>query len=412
MKILIINYYFEPVIGAHAYRWSQIAKEWAGRGHEVEVISGRFEKKSIYDNDGVLIKRIGIVRTEGTESDSEYSDPFKVNSFLFLTKFKVRYLLKRVYRKIYWPDGLWLWLPSLLLELFKRKSKKYDLIISYSPTFSAHLGALFFKKISCYRSAWIADYGDPFSLSSTMPPNNLKFYAHLNNCVESAVIKSCQIVSMTNKDTLIAYKNKFKKSSDKIICIPHLVDIDKFYSKQKLKPKINKNFIRFIYVGGFHKDIRDPSFMLSFFCLLEKAGFNFTLDLYGPLNGFEIESKGPIRHHGIISRSRAIEVVQSADCLVNVENINCFMTPSKLVEYVATGKPILNFIQDNCSELLLEYENSGFVFNARDCGVVSDFMRWIEAVGSLNTHESVFNYVGDNSLVNISEKYLELIDEI
>lgn len=408
MRILIINYYFEPMIGAHAYRWSQIAKEWASLDHDVEVISGNFEHKSKYRIGNISIKRIGRVRKEKIENGSEKLAKLQKLSLGSLIKLKILNVIRKIYRALYWPDGLWLWLPFLILEIVRRKSEKYDLIISYSPTFSAHLGALVYKKISKSQNVWVADYGDPFSPSYTMPPNNLKIYSMLNHLVESIVIKSAQMVSMTNKNTLGVYRRKFPIFSDKIVCIPHLVDIEKFYCGDGVNS--DKRAFRFVYVGGFHQNIREPYFMLKFFRVLECAGFDFRLDIYGPLNGFDIQSKGNIRHHGLIPRSKAIDVIRSADCLVNVENTNCLMTPSKLVEYVATGKPILNFIQDDCSELLLKYEASGFVFNARKCGVVQEFLDWIESVETLNSYDRVLSYVGDSSLGKIASKYLEVAD--
>lgn len=404
MKILIINYYFEPFVGAHAYRWSQIAKVWAAAGHEVNVIAGRVDDVRREVRDGVAVERIGFVRRQIATHSSNTISPGKVSTLRSATIT----LLKKVNRFFFWPDGLWHWLPFLLVSLFKHRHERYDLVVSYSPTFSAHVGCLIYKKLTKNNGRWIADYGDPFSLSETMPPNNLNLYRGVNYWCEKLIIKSASLVSLTNKETQRLYVEKFSVGLGNIRCIPHVVDVDGFYASKKGENEARK----FVYVGGFHKGIREPYKMLEFFDMIHGSGVGcIELHIYGPLNSIAIDfSKyNNIYYHGVVGRHEAVEVMKEADFLVNVENENCPMTPSKLVEYIATGNPIVNFLSaDGCSDLFEAYSYSGYLFNISGVGDLVGFLSYIESGCGFNSLCGVKSFLRESDLENISSEFLSV----
>lgn len=344
MKILIINYFFPPVGGAHSYRWQQIAHEWGQQGHEVTILTSKSMDRGKVSKGVNLVEAGNAVPKNRFHKNSGQAMGFK---WALVNK-----LIKPIYRKLYWPDGLWYWLPALLSKLLKMQASKYDLVISYSPTFSAHLGVLFFKLINKSGFKWIADYGDPFSLSPTMPPNNLFLYNHLNRYVEKKILKEANVAVFTNKETLTAYQEVFDDAIYKYI--PHAVDIDAFYEKKKVYDSSRKR-IRLCYVGGFHKGIREPYRAIEVIKAVineaAKEDLSIVFDIYGPNNGIDIDklATGSVFYHGPIDRESAIRQMKSSDILVNIENINCLMSPSKIVEYIATGLPILNCYEQKVS---------------------------------------------------------------
>ncbi|TDQ37592.1 glycosyltransferase [Thiopseudomonas denitrificans] len=407
MKILIINYYFEPFVGAHAYRWSQIAKVWAAEGHEVEVIAGRVGDTRCEVRDDVTVERIGFVRRQSGMSSSSTTSSEKVNALRSATVG----LLKKVNRFFFWPDGLWHWLPFLLASLLKRRHVKYDLVVSYSPTFSAHVGGLFFKKINKNIGRWIADYGDPFSTSNSMPPNNFKIYKWLNFFFENRVFKFCDKVVFTNKRTLREYVECFGLTScSKASVIPHAVDVGAFFQQKK---PVRTQPYNLVYVGAFHRGIREPFMMVGFFNELCKR-LDIVVNVYGPLNGVphsEVNT-GCVKHHGAVSRDRAIELVREADILINIENSNCVMTPSKIVEYVATGLPIINFYEKERAELLCDERLSGRLLHVKNLASLDSACAFIsravlERVSLDHIEMVLFSY----SINNVADKYLDGVCE-
>ncbi|MEZ7911450.1 MAG: glycosyltransferase [Propionivibrio sp.] len=422
MKVLVINYYYAPVVDAHAYRWSQLAPYFALQGHQVEVITGRVNGLKGQDNqDGVSVTRVGLrahTLSEGLVGTfgAAHQD---VQHPLIRLKTKMSSRCRNIYRKLYWPDGLWHWLPSLAMELWKRRDKKYDLIVSYSPGFVAHLGAYLSMSMWKHRFKWIADYGDPFSTSETMQPNNFRVYRRLNTLVEDKILKAAQLVVFTNEATRQAYARSFL-IEEKLRVLPHLVDVRAFYAGDRSLQNLNPdsiNRLQLVYVGGFHKGVRVPDGIKLLADLLKvHLPFEFDIHVYGPDNGFDLANllPGVIHYHGPVLRERAIEIMKSAHGLINVENTDCVMSPSKIVEYVGTGRPIINIRGNGVPSIVLDkYERLGFVISVppdRSRIDVSKLVRFVMGVVNLQaTYAEVAEVLVENSIQAVAHEYLGVI---
>lgn len=359
MKILIINYYWEPMVDAHAYRWPQLADELAEQGHSIEIITSKI--RSI-DNSlikhRVSIKRIGILPSKNHPNLVLHDNSKKKIS----SKFSLKLLFIKMYSKLYWPDPLWHWLPGLVVELFKRRNVKYDYVISYYPCFSAHLGALIFKNVFGKRwCKWIADYGDAFSTSYEWPPNNYSIYSGINKWIEGLVYTHCDKFSVVNSETKKRYVEKFGESQ-KLIIVPHLA------------PKINslaipsgKNVVVLRYIGSFHAQVRNHELLFDLARILASStNKKYKIEIYGPTEYWQgIDIPENINILGKVSRELALSLLSSADILLNVNNTTALMTPSKIIEYIATRRPIINIGREGLCEYrpLDRYTEHGMCMN-------------------------------------------------
>lgn len=380
MKILIINYFFPPVVDAHAYRWGQLASYLASQGHDVMVLTGGVKGQSAYEvQDGVTIQRIGLLSRPvmlGGESgitDGSDSVVTKWRRSLFSA-------IRPLYRSVYWPDGWWHWLPALFSTLWRRRRGEYDLLITYSPCFGAHLAGLALRRWGRIKR-WVADYGDPFSPSESMPPNNFRLYNRLNHYAESRVLSSADEATFTTLGTLNDYRNAFGDVGQMRL-VPHLVDIDRLHAGEggrNLQASIycspsdtahdeSEKRIILAYVGGFHRGIREPALMLKVATALHFSLPQVQMHIFGPSNGVSVNCDGVCSvFHGPVARVQALEIIQNANILVNVQNQNCAMIPSKIVEYIATGRPIVNIGKSTFkNEVLDHYAELGMVFNVND----------------------------------------------
>lgn len=421
MRVLLVNYYYKPMVDAHAYRWTQLSEYWVGKGFEVDVICSKVVGvKNVEDCCGVNVTRVGFRGANKIQSEavSSRQDQAVTSSFLgFIKK-----LLKVVYRKIYWPDGLWHWFFAAAYELIKRRGKEYDLVVSYAPSFSAHLVTLIYKKIFRREFHWIADYGDPFSTSISMPHNNSFLYGWINHVVEKSVLKNANKACFTSKNTFLDYVFGFGERSNFHI-IPHLVDIEKVYLGNDAVECVRSSEVRLVFVGNFHVGIREP-FLASKIVdalakkLYEEKGYKVIFDIYGASNGVDINSvcNPTIRWHGPLERERVREVVQCAHFLVNIENNNCSMIPSKVVEYVATGKPVIDIAHSDkdISELIGGYAAIGkaIILKEISCGVSDEVLRFIEENkdGNNVSFEVVNDFLMGYRIENISDRYLSDIN--
>lgn len=364
MRVLIVNYYYPPLIDAHAYRWEQIAQYWAKSGHQVELVTGRV--RGIPDRrleSGVDVTRVGVI------ARSVQASPPVVSCALQPHRMRARIInfLRPLYRKLYWPDSAWHWIPSLILELVRRRKVKYDLVISYYPCMGAHLGVAALKCFSKYPGfKWIADYGDPFCTSLTMQPNNYTVYDRLNKWTELSLARSANFTVFTNDATADAYRAALGPREN-VRVIPHLVNIDRLYSAGFRSGRDISAPVVLYYIGGFHKNIRETGRLFDLVRGMNKEGNGkYLLKIYGPLNGFSLAELAPadcpeIMYLGPVGRDKAIEILKTADAIVNVDNENCIMTPSKIVECISTGRPIVNITNKATSYPPLQaYEKSGY----------------------------------------------------
>lgn len=416
MNIIIINYYYPPMVGAHAYRWGQIAKQWAAEGHKVTVLTSKcIDQPEQEISDGVTIIRVGLF-TKGIDGNSSSTSAHVGRRGI--VKSKIISIFKKFYRFFYWPDGLWHWLPFAVAALVRLRKSEFEMVVSYSPTFSAHLAAHSLNWIApSSKRRWVLDYGDPFSISETMQPNNFLLFRKINFLAEKRLLSAASSVVFTNYETCMAYKSAFGNSTTFSI-IPHLVDINLFHAGNTScsSNKISKD-INLVYVGGFHKGIREPDVMLEFFSKLSMfTPIKFSLNIYGPSNGFDLSHcKPPIYYHGSVSRARAIDLIRQADCLVNVDNVNCVMVPSKVVEYIATGHPVVNFRGDkDMSDIMLKYAESGMVvevgqnFSSNELEAVASFVEKKSDV--VTPVELVSDVLSENKLSSVSSRYLGTVE--
>ena len=105
--------------------------------------------------------------------------------------------------------------------------------------------------------------------------------------------------------------------------------------------------ITFVYVGQLYDDIRNPKLMLELFTKLPE---NYILHLYGggsekTVTEYQNILESRLITHGWVSSAESAKAQREADILINLNNSIRNMLPSKLVEYINTGKPILNICQ-------------------------------------------------------------------
>ena len=153
VRILLISYDFPPSPNAHAYRWFGVVQEWLRCGHQVDVVSSLettdHHAMPIADKNFILLRtgnrRInqfrGVDQTPLGQATSA-TQPGIRNA--------LRRQLRRLYRALYWPDGLWHWYPYAAAAVRTLPAQRYDLMVTCSPTFVTHLiGLGLLRKEAC-----------------------------------------------------------------------------------------------------------------------------------------------------------------------------------------------------------------------------------------------------------------------
>lgn len=147
--------------------------------------------------------------------------------------------------------------------------------------------------------------------------------------------------------------------------------------------QINKHGdINIAYTGMFYEDIRNPKEMFEIFSKIFLKIPNIKLHIVG--HGceeiiFKYMKLWPenIIFYGKREQSFVKKIVMNADILLNLSNSIVSQAPSKIIEYISTGKPIINVYfldQDKCVEILKRYPLATNIKVGTESERISDFI--------------------------------------
>lgn len=117
----------------------------------------------------------------------------------------------------------------------------------------------------------------------------------------------------------------------------------------------------FLYVGNFAQGLREPDFLFEVLWKLYNEGLKFKAYFYGNLSDMKLPKYAKkmkelkiVDIKGSISHEDSLKKMITADILINVDSNNSNFIPSKIFEYMSTGKTILN-VSDNSNKISLNY---------------------------------------------------------
>lgn len=342
--VVIVSFSYAPRLNPRAFRWTAIAERLAASGHAVEVVTswvpGAAENETV---GGVRIHRAGWKLLErgrsgtgGAGAGGGSIEPGLLGS-----------VARRLWRGVCWPDVTANWyFPALRVAAPLLEARPDAALVSVAPSFTAvAVGHTLRRRRGGLR--WILDLGDPFSFLVETPPNNPLLYSGLNRRFERAAFRAADAVSVTNRRTADRYGAEFPESAGKITVIPPLLSAQ----VSPAPVRARDGALRIVYLGTLYQGLREPDFLLALFgaACAASPGFPLELHFYGDagvcapvLEHHRAGSGGAVQLHGVVSRADALEAMRNADVLVNLGNETAFQLPSKVVEYAAAGKPVVN----------------------------------------------------------------------
>jgi len=402
-KILIVTHQFLPQVSPRTTRWSLLIDELINKGNEVTVLSGtdpeNIEKnyKILYFGNKQFSSNINKIRQNSQDSSN--------NSIK-----KISYsILKKIYRFLFktfsWPDYAMFWAFTIYKNR-KRIKNDFDIIISVSLPFTSHLCAHILKKR--INAQWYMDIGDPFTLKTYSPENNKIIYSYLNKFFERKFYKNASKIIFTHNEVAELHKKKFNIDSSKIVIGYPIALLNNDIIKSSLSFNYKDTPLKIGYFGAFTKSVREPNnYIIN---IANSLGDKTKHEWYiNEESKKYFSSINDITFHQfleILPRKLALEVmVNKIHILLSIGNFNKYQMPSKVIEYLSLGKPVLHYAEI-IDDPLYNFEK------------LFDNLKIINSKTTKNELEIYFEYIKENrlelNLENFNNKFSasKLIDDL
>ena len=338
MRIVLIARTIYPHLTPRAFRTTELAKQLAKIGHDVTIYAslGNYDYTTFEKKTNVKVRPIKMhFSTLNSDGKIRYNIFDKLAFHLF-------------HRSLEYPDIEFVWKVSSLIN----KLDTIDLLITIAYPHPIHWGAALAKKQhpETFPKKWISDCGDPFMGNGVgkRPP----FYFEK---VERFWSEQTDFITIPVEE---GRKSYFDCAQDKIHIIPQGFD----FSTVKLNEAFRFNEVpHFAYAGSIYPGLRDPSRFLKYLCTLDRS---FVFTVYTNNKAFYAPYKDKLGDKLFINdykpREELIYELSSQDFLINIQNPNTVQSPSKLIDYFLSTRPILDITSqfNECEnfEAFLEYD--------------------------------------------------------
>lgn len=338
-EILVISKEFYPNETANTNCLYKVIDALQKRNYKITVVSGY--RTSETDKEHETVFGCDLYRTVNKEQHimDKLSTTFEGSFF--------KYLLFPILKLLYFfsVSSENRRMSQKCKELLKRND--YSLIISVLYPFSNHKIAY---DIISKKNTWIMLNFDPFVYNSEKIPNAKKIYIKWLKKA-SGVINTNYIDYENERRNFNPFKNmvQIKHLS---IPLPNLTVNDNIISNYPSK------IIKLVYTGMFYEKIRRPEPLLEI--LKELDPTRYQVEFYGNSCFFLRDNFTSlpecVKLMGVVDIETCKRITEEADVLLNVSNTVTNQMPSKIFEYIGSGKPIINiYFSDN--DPTLEYMN-------------------------------------------------------
>jgi hypothetical protein len=321
-KILIVTHWFYPHQVPRAFRSYELYLQLIREGYDVDVIVSK---------DKIFLSNHNQSKLQKNTIKSNKHNKFKLSKLYELTRKIFLYFIGELYfisrRKF------------VVNELSKININDYESVIVITlPFYTAYYVSKTFKnirKLNKFRGKFILDIGDPFYGYQTKRAFYFKY-------IQKKVFDFFDYITIPIEDAVPYYREYVEE--EKIRILPQAFDlshIDLYEYKKNVNPT-------FAFAGSFYEDIRNPEKLFEYLIDLND---DFTFIIYCNLNSIETEKIiNPMKDKldkrfvfkDYIPREKLIKELSKMDFLINLENLSGTQSPSKLIDYGLTKRPIIS----------------------------------------------------------------------
>jgi len=334
---------------ANAICVKKIVDQLVLEGYKISIVCKDqiIGKSTTLESNGIKVHYLSILRNRfwnAATKKKETTESITMSFFCVIILFILR-VIYRVYSVFMWPSAE-KWFINRTLKKLKEigVDEKIDCIITVSMPYESHLAGYKYKRKK-KEVKWITYTLDSFVHSPTLQKHFI--FKHLkekiNRTSEQRVFErsDANFLSSSLKDSVIM-SDKENPSKYSWISFPLLSEYNALTSVVHFETtKIN-----IVYAGSFYKEIRNPDYCLKIFSMLNDDRILLHLfhrgDCSDLVHRYSLASKNIISYKSL-PVEQVYEVENQADIFLNIGNNVGLFFPSKLVEYISFGKPIINF---------------------------------------------------------------------
>jgi len=335
-KVLFLTYAFPPVNAPRSVQISRLLK-YADLNPDLVCGVGHYQNDANLYPEAVdqlkSVHRVPFTKRQETWAKIKRKQPFG--------------MLKD-------PDLFYPWVKKAVKETWKIFN--HDVLVSFGSPMSVHLGALKIKRKTGVK--WIACFSDPWADN---PFNN--FSPALSRKVlkaEKLVFEQADKLFFNTPETIDLVMKKYNGAyRDKCGILPHSFDPELYpdASPPEEAPLI------FRYIGHFYGN-RSPEPLLDALLKLPKAQREkIHVECYGGYAPSMIGNPAykellgsTVSFHKAVPYQESLALMKTAHALLVIDapaDISVFL-PSKLVDYIGSGRPIMGITPPGASDRILK----------------------------------------------------------
>tara|TARA_B100000900_G_scaffold314421_1_gene273275 strand:+ start:93 stop:857 length:765 start_codon:yes stop_codon:yes gene_type:complete len=252
------------------------------------------------------------------------------------------------------------------------------------------------------------DIGDPFTLKTNSPENNKIIYSYLNKFFERKFYQNASKIIFTHNEAAELHKKKFKIDNSKIVIGYPIASLNEDIIKNSLSFNYKDTPLKIGYFGAFTKSIREPDNYITNIAnsLGDKTKHEWYINEESKKYFSSINDITLHQFLEILPRKQALDVmVNKIHILLSIGNFNKYQMPSKVIEYLSLGKPVLHYAEI-IDDPLYNFE------------ILFDNLKIINSKTTKNELEIYFEYIKENRLElnieNFNNKFStsKLIDDL
>ncbi len=281
------------------------------------------------------------------------------------------------------PDAYWGWVPFAYraARRLRRPGIKQVLVTTSSPD-SAHLVGLLWRRHQ--RPPWVADFRDPWVRRLTFKAPT-RWHLKWHTILEGRVLDAADRVLVTNEETKDDFLARHPRvPGDKFRVIPNGFDPDDLpvIGQPRAAPAAAG---RVLLHAGLLSGRRNLAPILAALCglavLKPELAKRLRLVQLGPREavndalvekhnlGGAVQFRDPVDHHAVL------QAMAAADWLLLIESASArgaLITPGKLFEYLAVGRPILALVPEGPAARIVRECDAGVVIDPDNTAAISE----------------------------------------